>query len=277
MGALDGRRILITGIRDASSLACFVARAVREAGGEVVCAGLGPTPHHAELSGRAERYVAEAWEAFRKTVETELGADVPALAFDVTREATLHDLAGELAARELPVDGLLHAVAQDRTLRQGTAQPLIEVSREDFLGCLDVSAYSLVAMLRALRDASLLRRGASAVALSYVGAERVVRHPYKNVAVAKAALERIVVELAAELGPALGVRVNAVRFAPWAESKAGSAIAGLAEAAERWDAEAPLGSPGPEDLADEVVHLLRPRLAVTGEVRNVDGGRHRLI
>lgn len=110
------------------------------------------------------------------------------------------------------------------------------------------------------------------VSLSYLGAERVVSHPYRNVAVAKAALERITVELAHELGRAHGIRVNAVRFSPYAASRAGGAIPGLV-AAEAACAEAsPLGNARPHDLALEVAHLLRPGHAITGEIRHVDGG-----
>ena len=41
-------------------------------------------------------------------------------------------------------------------------------------------------------------------------------------------------------------------------------------------ARAPLGNATPQALALEVAHLLRPGLAVTGEVRHVDGGYHGL-
>lgn len=238
------------------------------------CAGLGPTPHHHGLSPRARRFLDEAFESFRKTVETQLGPGTPALACDLAREESLADLAEALAERGAVLDGVLHAVALDPTLRSGGAKPLLEVTREEFLRCMEVSAWSLIGLLRALRDVSLLRSGASVVALSYLGAERVVRHPYRNVAAAKAALERIVAELAAELGPSLGVRVNAVRFSPYTASRAGGAIPGLAEAEAHAAAASPLGNASPEDLAAEVVHLLRPGAAVTGEIRHVDGGYH---
>jgi len=171
---------------------------------------------------------------------------------------------------------VVHAVARDRTLGPRGATPLLEVSREDFLDCLDVSAYSLIRLRRELVAADVLARGAGVAALSYLGAERIVPHPYRNVAVAKAALERTVVELAHELGRSHGVRVNAVRFSPFAASRAGGAIPGLAAAETAADVSAPLGNARPEDLAREVAHLLEPGHAITGEVRHVDGGLHRL-
>jgi enoyl-[acyl-carrier protein] reductase I len=99
-------------------------------------------------------------------------------------------------------------------------------------------------------------------------------HPYKNVGAAKAALERITIELAAELGPGHGLRVNVIRFSPFAQSRAGGAIEGLHEAVAQAEARSPLGNAQPSDLAVETVHLLQPRTRITGEIRHVDGGYH---
>ena len=64
------------------------------------------------------------------------------------------------------------------------------------MDCMNVSAYSLLALVRTLLRAGVLRRDASIVALSYLGAERVMTHPYRNVGVAKAA-QRITQETSA--------------------------------------------------------------------------------
>lgn len=270
--ALVGRRFLVTGIVDGSSLATAIARELIERGGSVVCAGLGPTPHHGELSDRARQHLASALESLRETVAREFGHAAEVRACDLTLDASVRDLATDLADRGRPLDGVVHAVARDRTIGRGGGTPLLEVTREDFLDCLDVSAWSLVSLVRELLAAGVLDGGAGVVALSYLGAERVVAHPYKNVAVAKAALERIAIELAHELGVSHGIRVNVVRFSPYTASRAGGAIPGLAEAETRSAALAPLGNASPGDLAREVAHLMQPGQAVTGEIRNVDGG-----
>jgi enoyl-[acyl-carrier protein] reductase I len=139
---------------------------------------------------------------------------------------------------------------------------------------MNVSAYSLLALVRALLTEDVLGRGASVVALSYLGAERVMFHPYRNVGVAKAALERMSRELAVEIGRSHGIRVNVVRFSPWSQSRAGGAIPGLEAAAAQCQAAAPLGNATPDALASEVLHLLQPGLGITGEIRHVDGGYH---
>lgn len=268
---LAGRRILVTGIADEASLALPIARLLAARGAELVCAGLGASAGSAVRSESARRYLAEVEATFRRTVADALGAAVPAFALDVAADESIEALAAELSRRTLPLDGVVHAIAFDRTIRGGEARPLLEVTRAEFLDCMSVSAWSLVALAAAFQRAGVLARGGSLVALSYLGAERVMPHPYRNIGVAKAALERIVRELAAELGPH-GVRVNAVRFSPWSHSRAGGAIPALDAAVADCDARAPLGNATPDALAFEVAHLLRPGLGVTGEVRHVDGG-----
>ena len=100
--------------------------------------------------------------SFRTTVEGALGADVPTSPLDVTVDASIDDFARVLADRPLTADGVVHSIAMDKTTHGG----------------------------------EVLQRGSSVVAQSYLGAERIVLHPCKNVGVAKAALKRITRELA---------------------------------------------------------------------------------
>jgi len=88
--------------------------------------------------------------------------------------------------------------------------PFVQVAREDWKTAMDVSAYSLVAVMQ--RAAPLMTEGGSAVTLSYLAAERVVPH-YNMMGVAKAALEASVRYLAYDLGPK-GIRVNALSAGP---------------------------------------------------------------
>lgn len=271
---LAGRRVLITGIADTSSLALAVAREATRQGATLVCAGLGPAPGQGHLSDSARAFLRQTYETFQGTVRDTLGPDTPTFPLDVSAEESIAEFVQALVARGLVIDGVLHAIALDKTIRGGTARPLLEVTRQEFIDCMVVSAWSLVALTAALVRHDLLAPGGAIVALSYLGAERVMRHPYRNIGAAKAALERIVRELAAELGASRKIRVNAVRFSPYTASRAGGAIPGLAEAMAEADARAPLGNATPAALAYEVVHLLRPDLAVTGEIRHVDGGYH---
>ncbi|MEM9175439.1 MAG: SDR family oxidoreductase [Myxococcota bacterium] len=272
--SLTDRRILITGIADENSLALAIARGLKEEGAELVCAGLGPTDHHEGLSEAGAKYLASTQAQFQETVRKELGPDTPTVVMDASIDATVEDAAAHLRDQALPLDGFLHAIAMDKTIRRGVAPPIMEVGRDDFLGCLDVSAYSLLSIPRAFLAHDVLNRGASIVALSYLGGERTMSHAYRNIGIAKAALERLSREMAMELGRSHAIRVNCVRFSPFSASRAGGAIPDLVAAMEKAEAAAPLGNASAQSLAYEVAHLMRPDLEVTGEVRHVDGGYH---
>jgi enoyl-[acyl-carrier protein] reductase I len=276
MPPLSQRRILVTGIANEHSLALAIAQHLLDEGAEVVCAGLGPTPQQSDLSPAAEKFLRDSQALFEATVRKSLGPEIPTVVFDASLDGSLVDAATALSDRDLSLDGVIHAIALDRTIRGGEAQPLLDVSRKDFLDCMSISAYSLIGITRALFERELLNRGGSIVALSYLGAERITTHPYRNIGVAKAALERIVRELAVELGQKAAIRVNSVRFSPYAESRAGGAIPDLVEAVRVAGNRAPLGNATPLALAKEIAYLMQPDVMVTGETRHVDGGYHML-
>ena len=270
---LQDKRFLITGISDAGSLALHAAKAIVEQGGQVVCAGLGVTPHHADLSDKARAYLSANEAAFRETVKAELGEDTPILILDATQEDSMADLAAGLAESGLHLDGFLHSIAMDRTIRNKQVKPLLEVTQAEFCDTLGVSAFSLVRITHHLLKTGALRDGSSICSLSYIAAEKVTFHPYRNMSVAKAALERITIELADELGRSRGIRVNALRFSPYLGSKAGTATLEPSDV-DKAGSMSPLGNAGPRDLALEIVHLMQPGLRITGEIRHIDGGYH---
>ena len=270
---LQDKRFLITGISDAGSLALHAAKAIVEQGGQVVCAGLGVTPHHTDLSDKARAYLSANEAAFRETVKAELGEDTPILILDATQEDSMADLAAGLAESGLHLDGFLHSIAMDRTIRNKQVKPLLEVTQAEFCDTLGVSAFSLVRITHHLLKTGALRDGSSICSLSYIAAEKVTFHPYRNMSVAKAALERITIELADELGRSRGIRVNALRFSPYLGSKAGTATLEPSDV-EKAGSMSPLGNAGPRDLALEIVHLMQPGLRITGEIRHIDGGYH---
>ncbi|HBR11215.1 MAG TPA: hypothetical protein DD740_03175 [Chryseobacterium sp.] len=144
---------------------------------------------------------------------------------------------------------------------------------EEFSDTMNVSAFSLVTLCHALLSKGVLQNGSSIVSLSYIAAEKVSFFPYINISIAKAALERLTIEMAYELGKKYGILANAIRFSPYMGSKAGNATLKV-EDVERANSISPLGNALPEDLAHEIVHLFRPETRITGEIRHVDGGFH---
>ncbi|MDX1960710.1 MAG: SDR family oxidoreductase [Leptospiraceae bacterium] len=269
---LSNHLILVTGITDSNSLAMTCAKQILNEGGKIICTGLGKTKFHKNLSEKSEAFLDRTYNDFEQVIQKEFGKEIITLPMDVTIEESIGEVTEFLKSKSLSLNGFLHSIAMDKTIRAGAVKPILEVTKDEFFSAMEVSAYSLIAMSRSFIQANVISNNASIVSLSYLGAEKIVRHPYKNVGVAKAALERITFELAYELGKSHGIKVNSIRFSPFTGSKAGGAIQGLQEAYELCEKDAPLGNARPIDLAYEVAYLLRNDLKVTGEIRYVDGG-----
>ena len=269
---LSNTTFLITGIADKHSLAMYVAKEIVKQGGKVICTGLGVSSHHTNLSEKAKAFLSKNFQDFKDAVTEELG-DASVEILDVTLDENIESFARKLSDRNVKLNGLLHAIAMDKTIRNKEVKPLLDVTKEEFCDTMDVSAYSLIRLSHYLLKHNVLQTGASICSLSYIAAAKVTFHPYRNISIAKAALERITVELADELGRSHNIRVNVVRFSPYMGSKAGNATLNEEDVLVS-DKMSPLGNAKPMDLAYEIVHLFRPDLRITGEIRHVDGGYH---
>ena len=149
-------------------------------------------------------------ERAKPTVE-ELGQQLGATALlpcDVQQQSDIDKLVESLKSAERKLDVVVHSIAFAN--REDLGQPFVNTSREGFKLALDVSAYSLVALTKAL--APLMTDGGSVMTLTYLGSTRVVTN-YNVMGVAKAALEAEVKYLASELG-ASKIRVNAISAGP---------------------------------------------------------------
>ncbi len=127
---------------------------------------------------------------------------------DVQQQSDIDQLAESLKASGRKLDVMVHCLAFAN--RDDLGQPFVNTSRDGFKLALDVSAYSLVAVTKAL--APLMTGGGSIMTLTYLGSTRVVTN-YNVMGVAKAALEAEVKYLASELG-ASKIRVNAISAGP---------------------------------------------------------------
>ena len=263
---------LITGIADKNSLAMYVAKEVIKNGGSVVCTGLGVSKFHKNLSDRASSFLNKNFEDFKTSIKEELG-DYRTEILDVTLEENVDDFVKRLKEDGVKINGFLHAIAMDKTIRKKEVKPLLDVTLEEYCDTMDVSAYSLIRLSHYLLKHEVLQRGSSICSLSYIAAAKVTFHPYRNMSIAKAALERITVELADELGRKHNIRANAIRFSTYMGSKAGTATLTEEDVAKS-EKMSPLGNATPQDLANEVIHLFRPDGRITGEIRHVDGGYH---
>ncbi|MBC8515298.1 SDR family oxidoreductase [bacterium] len=189
MGFLSGKKGLIVGIANKRSIAWGIAEACLREGADLAFTYLTP------LESRV-RSLAEA-NGVKRVFE-----------LDLMEDSHLEKLPSNLASFG-HIDFVLHAVAfADKTELEGH---FVNTSREGFRMALEVSAWSLVGLSKALLP--ILNREASILALSYYGSEKVIPN-YNVMGVAKAALESSVRYLAHDLGPEHGIRVNALSCGP---------------------------------------------------------------
>ncbi len=250
-GLMSGRRGLIMGVANDRSLAWGIARAVAEQGAELAFS------YQGEALGRRVRPLAER-----------LGASL-LVECDVTDAASMDALFDRLKAEWGGLDFLVHAIGfSDKSELRGR---YVDTSPENFRLTMDVSVYSFTACMQ--RAEKLMGPGASALTLTYYGAEKVMPH-YNVMGVAKAALEASVRYMAEDLGKD-GIRVNAISAGP-VKTLAASGI-GDFRYIMKWNQ---LNSPlrrnvTIDDVGKSALYLLSDLgSGVTGEVLHVDAGYH---
>jgi enoyl-[acyl-carrier protein] reductase I len=249
MGLLDGKKALIFGVANDHSIAWGIARALHEHGATV---------GFSSVESLIERRVRPLAESIGSTFVEPC---------DVASDEQIRTVMDKWRAAHGRIDVHVHALAFAK--REDLEGAFVDTSREGFALALDVSAYSLVALVREARP--LLHPGSSVLTLTYYGAEKVVAN-YNVMGVAKAALEASVRYLAADLGPD-GVRVNAISAGP-VRTLAAAGIAGFKKLYGSFAEVAPLRSNITiEDVGRTAVFLASDlSSAVTGEVVYVDGG-----
>jgi len=249
MGLVEGRKALVFGVANDHSIAWGIAKALHDEGAVV-----GFSSVESLLEKRVRALAASIGATFVEPCDVQSDEQIRGV-IDKWRQAY-----GE-------IDILVHALAFAN--RQDLDGAFVDTSRDGFALALDVSAYSLVALVREARP--LLHPGSSVMTLTYYGAEKVVAH-YNVMGVAKAALEAIVRYLAADLGPD-GIRVNAISAGP-VRTLAAAGIAGFRRMYGTFAEVAPLRSNITiEDVGRTGLYLASDlSSAVTGEVVYVDGG-----
>jgi len=246
---LKGRKALVVGIANDSSIAWGCAKAFHELGAEIAVT---------YLNAKARPYVEPLAQALETPLFLPLDVSVPGELEAVF--AAISDKWGEL-------DILVHSIAfAPKADLQGG---LLNCSAEGFAKAIDVSCHSFVRMARLA--VPLMKDGGTMFAMSYHGANKVVP-TYSVMGPVKAALEACCRYLAYELG-GKGIRVHAISPGPL-KTRAASGLkdfeALLNEAAQR----APIGElVDVMDVGFACAYLATPYARrLSGETLYVDGG-----
>lgn len=248
---LAGKTGIVTGLANADSIAHGCARALHQAGAEVLLSYGHP---------KAEAGVRPLAEA--------LGDPAPVLC-DVREDSQVEALFSAARMRWDRIDFLIHSIAF--APRDDLHGRVVDSSREGFLSAMDISCHSFMRMARHAEP--LMTRGGCLLTLSYYGAEKVIDH-YGIMGPVKAALEASVRYMATELGPA-GIRVHALSAGP-IPTRAASGIRDFDALLRTAEARTPTGEMVSIDDVGAVAAFLigDGARAMTGSTTYVDGGLH---
>jgi enoyl-[acyl-carrier protein] reductase I len=250
---LAGKRGLVIGIANESSIAAGCASAFVNAGAEL-----------------AASYVNEKARPFVSAVTDRLKVDWIAPC-DVRVPGQLEALIDQVRSEWGGLDFLLHSIAY--APKDDLHGRVVDCSLEGFAMAMDVSCHSFIRATKLVEP--LMTQGGCLLTVTFYGSERVVEN-YNLMGPVKAALESATRYLAAELGPA-GIRVHAISPGP-IRTRAASGIDRFDELLDRAAAAAP--SRHLVDIAD--VGALAAFLVsdaarhITGTIIPVDGGQHLL-
>jgi enoyl-[acyl-carrier protein] reductase I len=246
---LDGKKGLVLNVTNKNSIGWAIADAANRHGATV---GVG---------GQNERLM----EGVHKLIEGRERFDP--FTIDFSQEEEFEKLAAQVEQQYGKIDFLVHSVGF--APKEALSGRFIETSREHFMLAMDISAYSLVRVAKALEH--LMAENGSVVALSYLGSTRSVKN-YNVMGVCKAALEASVRYLAQDLGDR-GIRVNTLSPGPL-NTISGRGVSGLTDMIRYVQDKAPLKTGySQEDVGDSAVYLLSDlSRGVTGQIIFIDCG-----
>ncbi len=242
---LAGKTGVVFGVANQRSIAWAVAEKANEHGANVIIGVQNERTH----------------EAASKLIEGKTNFSL------VTVDLNDDDQLTEVAAGLPNLDFAVHSVAS--AAREDLSGRIIDTSRAGFNMAIETSAFTFVAMAKALEKK--LNSDASIITMSYLGSQRVLPG-YNIMGVAKAALEACARYLAHNLGEQ-GVRVNVISPGP-INTVSARGIKGFTDILNSVGDRAPLKRPATqEQVALTSLYLLSDlSFGVTGQIIYVDSG-----
>ncbi|UFH54587.1 enoyl-ACP reductase [Spirosoma sp. KNUC1025] len=233
-GLLNGKRGIISGALNESSIAWKIALKAKEEGATFTLTNAPIAMRMGEIRQLAEQTEAEI---------------IPADATSVDDLTNLFTKSQEVLGGK--VDFVLHSIGMSPNIRKG--KPYYDLNYEWFKQSIDISAMSFHKMLQTAYKLDAINEGGSVVALTYMAAQRVFPF-YTDMADAKAMLESIARSFGYHYGKYRKVRVNTVSQSP-TMTTAGGGIGGFDKFFDVADKTAPLGNATADQCADYVITL----------------------
>ena len=250
---LSGRNAVIFGVANDRSIAWAIARALAGAGARIAL-----TYQNDRLHSRVARLA--------DTLD-----DAVVLPCDAADDGQIAGVFEQLQTEMGSLSVLVHSIAFAN--REDLAGRLADTGRAGFRIALEISAFTLLPMVRGAAPLMAGAGGGSVIAMTFHAANRV--YPGYNVmGTAKAALEQEVRQLAYEYG-GNNIRVNAISAGP-VDTLAARGISGFLDIRRTHAEKAPLGRNITADEVAQTALFLSSDLSsgVTGAVLPVDAGYH---
>jgi enoyl-[acyl-carrier protein] reductase I len=249
--SLEGRKGLVTGIANESSIAWGCAKAFRSLGADLAVT---------YLNDKARPHVEPLAQALEAPILMPL---------DLRAEGQLEAVFERITTEWGRLDFLLHSIAF--APMADLHGRVVDCSRDGFLAAMEVSCWSFLRMAKLAEP--LMKDGGTLFTMTYYGSQMVVEN-YNIMGPVKAALEAVTRYMAAELGPR-GIRVHAISPGPL-KTRAASGLSDFDKLLKKAQAKAPSRSLVSIDDVGVAVAFLAMNGAklITGETLYVDGGYH---
>ncbi len=250
VGLLKGKKGLIFGALNETSLSWAIAKAAHREGAEFALSNAPVAKRLGTLDTLAEQ----------------VGS--PILWADATKNSDLEALFNEIITLYGKIDFIVHGIGMGINVRKQRSYD--QLNHDWYAKSLDISAISLHRIVQLAIENDAIKQGGSILTISYIGAQRSFSH-YSEMGDAKALLESIVRTWGARLGE-YGIRINAISQSP-TRTTAGQGISGFDAMFEFGDQMSPLGNADADSCGDYAVTLLSDLTRmVTMQTLYHDGG-----
>ena len=230
---LKGKKGIIFGALDSSSIAWKTAESVFNEGGEFVLTNAPVSIRMGSINELAEKTKSEV------------------VAADATSLEDLEKLINIATDKFGKLDFILHSIGMSVNVRKG--RPYTDLNYDWLTKGWDVSAVSFHRLMQSLFKLDAMNQWGSIVALTYIAAQRALPN-YNDMADNKAYLESIARSFGYIFGKEKNVRVNTISQSPTLTT-AGKGVKGLDDFINYAQLTSPLGNATAEDCANLTVSL----------------------
>lgn len=281
---LKGKKAFIAGIGDDQGYGWAIAKALAEAGAEIIVGTWTPILKIFKTSLENGKFdesrrlsdgsLMQISKIYPLDASFDTPEDVPQdirenKRYKDTPEYTISEVAKAIERDYGKIDILVHSLANGPEVQK----PLLETSRKGYLAAVSSSSYSFVSLLA--HFGPLLNPGGATLSLTYIASEKIIPGYGGGMSSAKAALESDTRTLGFEAGRKWGIRVNTISAGPLG-SRAAKAIGFIQKMIDYSFKNAPISKElQAEEVGYAAAFLLSPLAsAITGTIVYVDNGLH---